>query len=323
MLSQTNILADRVFLESLETLKLADISSKNGVDVRQPLNFWSKPNSELKELRSHLSIGDKVTLRTLSYKHWKLRKYGTEKLTRLSYLHYGFHRVFSKLSTTKRLYSIFFPKGPFLFSKAEALGRMVYAGFEIESIVDTGEMLEVNLIASEALKRAHKPSTGLIFSMPRVGKGGKMINVYKLRTMHPYSEFLQGYMVKTNGYSKTGKPADDFRVTKWGLTLRKYWLDEVPQLLNILLCQIKIMGVRPVSKTYFDTIPEDLKRKRLRHKPGMIPPYVSLNVGGNVEDVLKAELQYLNDIEAKGLKGELSYLFRALKVILTGRKTSA
>ena len=63
---------------------------------------------------------------------------------------------------------------------------------------------------------------------------------------------------------------------------------------------------------------------KLRHKLGVIPTYVSFNVGGNVEDVLAAEMTYLRDVEGKGFRGEMAYpLKNLICVTLTGRKTSA
>jgi len=103
------------------------------------------------------------------------------------------------------------------------------------------------------------PSYGPIYRMPRIGKNGKIIKVFKFRTMHPYAEYLQDYVLGINGYATSGKPANDFRLTPWGKVMRKYWLDELPQLLNVLLGQLKIVGVRPVSQRYFDDIPKDLQ----------------------------------------------------------------
>lgn len=323
MINQTNIIASEAVFDSKFDLGLSSTYRDGIMEIEEPLNLWLNPNHQLIQLRDELSKGDSIILKTLSYKHWKLKKYGTDRLNWFSYVHYGCHRVLSKLKTTRRVYSWLYPKGPYLFSKAEALGRMVNCGFEIIKIDDTETHCSVELKAVSHSKKLYQPSTGLIFAMPRVRKGGKMIRIYKLRTMYPYSEYLPAYMVKAHGYSKSGKPADDFRVTRWGAFLRKYWLDEVPQLLNVLKGRVKIIGVRLVSKTYFDKIPQELKEMRLRHKPGVVPPYVSLNVGGNVEDVLAAEMTYLRDVEEKGFRGEKTYLLKALRVILTSRKTSA
>ena len=112
--------------------------------------------------------------------------------------------------------------------------------------------------------------------------------------MHPYSEYLQDYLLKQNGYdAETGKPARDFRLASWGKVLRKYWLDEIPQLINVFKGDMKLVGVRPVSKRYFQDIPPHLQSLRLTQKPGCIPPYVAFNTKKSKEDVLEAEEKYL------------------------------
>ena len=62
---------------------------------------------------------------------------------------------------------------------------------------------------------------------------------------------------------------------------------------------------------------------RLRHKHGVILPYFSHNVGGNIEDLLVAKIKNMRDVEVKRFRGEMAYLLKALSIILTGRKISA
>ena len=57
------------------------------------------------------------------------------------------------------------------------------------------------------------PSYGLLFKMKRIGKNGKPIYVYKIRTMHPYAEYIQNYIHDTHGLDKDGKIYNDFRIT--------------------------------------------------------------------------------------------------------------
>ncbi|NJK98371.1 MAG: sugar transferase, partial [Bacteroidales bacterium] len=116
-------------------------------------------------------------------------------------------------------------------------------------------------------KMDSNPSYGPFFKMSRVGKGGKLIGVYKLRTMHPYSEYIQNFVVKLNGYDKAGKPRNDFRVTGWGKLFRKIWVDELPQLLNVLKGELGIVGVRPLSQFRFNQLPEDVQKERIKFKP--------------------------------------------------------
>ena len=141
--------------------------------------------------------------------------------------------------------------------------------------------------------------------------------------MHPYAEYLQDYVLNINGYSETGKPANDFRLTPWGGFLRKYWLDELPQLLNILQGNLKLVGVRPISQRYFQDIPKDLQDLRLTQKPGCIPPYVALNRNGNVEDVLQSEREYLNEKLKYPYTTDTKFFFKAIYNIVFKHKRSA
>jgi lipopolysaccharide/colanic/teichoic acid biosynthesis glycosyltransferase len=114
--------------------------------------------------------------------------------------------------------------------------------------------------------------------------------------MHPYAEYLQKYLIENFGYSKdgTGRPANDFRITKWGKVLRKYWLDELPQLINLFKGDLKVVGVRPVSQVRFNEFPEDMQELRTKDKPGCIPPYVALLMKDEKQNI-EAERIYLNE----------------------------
>ena len=152
--------------------------------------------------------------------------------------------------------------------------------------------------------------------MPRVGKNGGKINVYKIRTMHPYAEYIHGYILKSNGYNNKGKPANDYRITVWGKYLRKYWIDELPQLLNLLKGDMKLIGIRPVSERYLLDIPEDVRNKRLQFKPGCIPPYLGFHFGTTKESIIKAEEMYMNAYEKNPLKTDIFVFFKSIYNIL-------
>ena len=156
------------------------------------------------------------------------------------------------------------------------------------------------------------PSYGPLSKMKRIGKNGKIIGVYKFRTMHPYSEYLQDYILKLNGYSETGKPANDFRLVPYAKYLRRYWIDELPQLINLFKGELKLVGCRPVSQRYFEDIPREIQELRLTQKPGCIPPYVALNRIGSVESVLQAEKEYLEEKIRKPFFTDTKYFFKAL-----------
>jgi lipopolysaccharide/colanic/teichoic acid biosynthesis glycosyltransferase len=234
-----------------------------------------------------------------------------------------FLRIFPKVPVLKQLYfAVTRGKGR-LLSKAEMLGRLVCCGFEIVSHES------INGITWFAAKKVKAPSYdknasyGPLFKMRRIGKGGKIFHVLKFRTMHPYSEYLQDYVLQRNGYAESGKPADDFRLTPWGKLMRRYWLDELPQLINVLKGDMKLVGVRPVSPRYFEDIPKHLQELRITQKPGCIPPYVSLDRKPSVEGVLKAEEEYLIEKKRNPYFTDTRFFFSAIYNIIVKRKRSA
>ncbi len=232
------------------------------------------------------------------------------------------HRVFPKMLYIQKLY-FFLTKGRFRWiSQAEILGRLVSCGFEIiEFSVVNNKFYFVVMKVSEP-DSSKKPSFMPFFPMNRVGKDGKMIKVYKLRTMHPYSEYLQSFVIKLNGYNEVGKPADDFRLAIWGKFYRKYWLDELPQFINVFKGELGLVGVRPLSVTRFNELPEDIQKMRIKFKPGCIPPYVALNMpdeNGNIE----AERIYMRERLENGYKTDIKYFFLAVYNILSGKIKSS
>ena len=109
-----------------------------------------------------------------------------------------------------------------VISKAELFGRLLYCGFEIVDYRTIDKKIFFIAVKKNEPRFNENPSYGPFFSMKRVGLNGNIINVYKLRTMHPYSEYLQDYIVQKYGYSKsTGKPEGDFRLTSYAKFIRK------------------------------------------------------------------------------------------------------
>jgi exopolysaccharide biosynthesis polyprenyl glycosylphosphotransferase len=86
----------------------------------------------------------------------------------------------------------------------------------------------------------------VLFKQRRVGQGGKLFHIYKFRSMVVNAEALQSTVNKTTADGKTlHKHKDDSRVTRIGKIIRKTSLDELPQLFNILLGDMSIVGPRP------------------------------------------------------------------------------
>lgn len=259
-------------------------------------------------------------------KNLKARKQAEFNLSFLFTLYWTmvfiFHRIMPKIRYIQKLY-FFLTRGSYRYlTMGETLGRVVSCGFEIIEYKEIDGLLYFAVIKTREPVLEMKPSFGPLFPMNRVGKNGKMIKVYKLRTMHPFAEFLQDYITKLNGYNESGKPANDFRVATWGKFYRKYWLDELPQLLNVLKGELNIVGVRPLSRARFNELPEDIQKERIRYKPGCIPPYVALlmpDSEGNIE----AERIYLAEKKKSPFFTDVKYLFLALFNIFTGKIKSS
>jgi len=231
------------------------------------------------------------------------------------------HRVIPRIPYLEDLY-FYLTNGKFhAISQAEVLGRLVYCGFDII------DFKRINGLSYFVAMKTHKPVENVIPSyypiikLYRIGRFGKMIRVYKLRTMHPYSEYLQDYVIHLYGYNDKGKPAMDFRLTRWGKLFRKLWIDELPQLLNVLKFEMKLVGLRPLSLVRYSEFPEDLKRERIKYKPGCFPPYVALNMPNNKENIL-AERIYIEDLKKHPYTTDIRYLFKSIFNILTNRITS-
>ena len=174
-------------------------------------------------------------------------------------------RIFPKLPFFQKIYFAISKGKNRVFSKAEALGRLYFCGFEIIALEEIDNLIYFIVKKAKEPLTEPSPSYGPLFKMKRTGKNDRSIYVYKFRTMHPYSEYLQEYITSRNGYADNGKIANDFRATTWGKFLRKYWLDEAPQLINVIKGEMKLIGARPLSNRVFREYPEDIKILRKKY----------------------------------------------------------
>jgi len=229
-----------------------------------------------------------------------------------------FRRVFPKLPIFKVIYFAITRGKNRAISKTETLGRLQFCGFKIIAIEELNGKLYFITRKISVPSEDEDPSYSPIVKMKRSGKEGREIFVYKFRTMHPYSEYLQSYMIESYGYGKKGKVDDDFRVTAWGKWMRRFWLDEIPQLLNWLQGDLSLVGVRPLSANFLAEYPEELKKERFKYKPGCIPPYVALRMQA-VDDYIESERIYLAEKKKHPIWTDIKYFWWAVFNILTNR----
>lgn len=282
-------------------------------------------DQHLTKINSDLNSGQYYLVRAQFLEQWKKRRRlrntkGFKTIARI--WEFAFLRAAPKLWGIRKVYFTITKGKNRILSKAEVLGRMVSNGFDIVKVIEHDEVAYV-LAKKKSSPVNKKPSYGPLFKMDRIGKGGKIIGVYKFRSMHPYSEFLQEYLIQQHGYAESGKIKDDFRTTVWSRRLRKYWIDEIPQLINVLKGEMKLVGVRPVSEVYFNNIPKELQELRKKYKPGCIPPYVAFNKSGSLKSVLECEEVYLKMKEKNPYFTDTKLFFKAIFNILFRGKRSA
>lgn len=233
---------------------------------------------------------------------------------------YLFNRVFAKSYPTRYIYQKFVSKNKAI-SKAELLGRLYASGFEVvvDAVVD-GEFLCVCRKVSMPKVLDNEAIGGLI-KLKRFGKDKKVIGVYKFRTMHAYSEYIQSYVYEKNSLDEKGKIKDDFRINTTGKFMRKSWLDEFPMFINILKGEMKLIGVRPLSEHFFGLYTKELQDFRTKFKPGLLPPYYA-DMPEGLDEIMASEMKYLKEYEKKPFATDLKYLFMIFNNIVIKKNRS-
>jgi lipopolysaccharide/colanic/teichoic acid biosynthesis glycosyltransferase len=146
-----------------------------------------------------------------------------------------------------------------------------------------------------------KDSEGpVFFSAHRVGWRGKLFKMLKFRTMYENTESYQGPPITANG---------DSRVTPFGRWLRETKLNELPQLWNVLIGEMSLVGPRPEVPDFVGQWPEDVRDKVLSVRPGITSP--ASIVYYNEEEILdRADFldQYVKQIMPDKMRLDLLYL---------------
>ena len=229
---------------------------------------------------------------------------------------YLYKRFMPKIFITRKLYYFISRGKDRIFSKTEVLGRLYYTGFKV---IKEKKINNLTYIVAQRVKQPEPPQKviyGPLIRLKRVGKNGKPFEVYKMRTMHPFSEYLQSYVYEKNSLKEGGKFNKDFRVTTIGTVLRKYWLDELPMIFNLLKGDMKLVGVRPLSNHYYSLYSKELQIKRNKFKPGLLPPFYA-DMPKTLEEIEQSEMKYLIACEEKGVfMTDARYLFLILNNIL-------
>jgi lipopolysaccharide/colanic/teichoic acid biosynthesis glycosyltransferase len=313
----------------LDTSTIFNIESiappvKNIINLRK-INNIDSINKYFESVNKKLPANGVLIGCVESYNERRIRIYqnNSKLFSKIIYMFdFIIHRVIPKIFLTRIIYKHIFYNGNKAVSKTEAFGRLFSCGFDV---INSG-VIKNNLyfICKKVSDPSYdeEPVNGIIYKMKRIGKDGKIIRVYKLRTMNPYAEYLQSFLYETNNLKEGGKFQNDFRITFWGRFLRKYWIDEIPMIFNFLKGEIKFVGVRPLSKQYYNLYSQELKELRLKIKPGLLPPFYADNPK-TIEEIMESEKKYLEAYEKNPFKTDFKYFFKIiLNIILRKARSS-
>jgi len=312
------------------TSDVLDVETLNKRSVRSIVNL--KPVNDIQGLNKFLAVVNRKLpynglyigcVETLEQRKTRI----VNKFSKvIAYPYYVFDfilkRVFPKWGPTKKIYNVLTHGKNRAISTTETLGRLRVCGFKIEDYNEEGNLTYFAARKTVVPVQTTEINYGVVIRLRRVGRGGKLFTVYKIRTMHPYAEFLQDYLHEKNGIENGGKFHNDFRITSWGRWLRKFWLDEQPMWINWLRGELKLVGVRPVSKQYLTLYPKDFRRRRIKYTPGLIPPFY-VDLPETIEEIVASEKKYFDAYDKHPWLTDIRYFFMVLYNILIKQARSA
>ena len=157
----------------------------------------------------------------------------------------------------------------------------------------------------------------VLFNQVRMGLNGRKFNMYKFRSMHQDAENRLGALKSSNEMSgPVFKIANDPRVTPVGRFIRKFSIDELPQLFNVLKGDMSLVGPRPpIYKEVLEY--QRWQRRRLSMRPGITCIWqVSGRNDIGFEEWMELDLQYIDNWS---FWLDLKLLFKTIPAVLIGK----
>ena len=169
------------------------------------------------------------------------------------------------------------------------------------------------LMAATAIAIVVESGRPVIYAAPRVGKDNKPFTMYKFRSMHQGAEEQQSILCKTGQRDAAFKMAHDPRITQVGRFIRKYFIDELPQLFNVVKGDMSLVGPRAIQQTRPYT---PYEAQRLVVQPGLTCYWqVSGNMRMPWEEWIELDLDYIEDMS---VACDLSIIKKTFGVVVRG-----
>lgn len=173
------------------------------------------------------------------------------------------------------------------------------------------------LLIGTALAIRMRDGSPILFRQIRIGRHGRPFTIYKFRTMVPDAEDrFREVAALSDTQGAAFKMADDPRITTTGRAIRKWTLDELPQLLNVLKGDMSLVGPRPAPPREVDEY-DIWHRRRLSVRPGMTGLWqVEARFDQHFDDRAELDLRY---IDQWSIWMDLGILVRTVPAVLTPR----
>jgi lipopolysaccharide/colanic/teichoic acid biosynthesis glycosyltransferase len=151
----------------------------------------------------------------------------------------------------------------------------------------------------------------VLFTQQRAGRGGRFFKLYKFRSMKTDATVL----VRDDG--AIVKRPDDDRITRVGRIIRRFSIDEAPQLINVLKGDMSLVGPRPLVLAEHAALSEDWQTRRADLRPGLTGPWqISGRSHIPFQEMIKFDYQY---VAGWSLARDLEILLATLPAVVSGR----
>jgi exopolysaccharide biosynthesis polyprenyl glycosylphosphotransferase len=167
------------------------------------------------------------------------------------------------------------------------------------------------LMVGIALAIAIESGLPVLFTQRRAGRGGRFFVLYKFRSMRRDSKLL----VRSDG-TIVKRPHDD-RVTRVGRVIRRFSLDEAPQLFNVLKGEMSLVGPRPLVQAEYERLMDGWQSRRADLRPGLTGPWqVSGRSQIPFEEMISLDYRY---VAGWSLARDVEILLSTLPAVISGR----